>query len=109
MTNSLPPSALMAQSRTDPPLLSIALPVYNGERYLRETLDSLLNQSFADYELVIVDNASTDATEAIAREYADGDGRITYHRNPENVGAARNFNAAFEMTSGRYFKWAAHD
>jgi glycosyltransferase involved in cell wall biosynthesis len=91
------------------PTLGIGLPVYNGERYLREALDSLLEQSFTDYELVIVDNASTDGTAAIAREYAARDGRIRYHRNADNIGAARNFNLAFELTSGRYFKWAADD
>jgi glycosyltransferase involved in cell wall biosynthesis len=89
--------------------LGIGLPVHNGERYLREALDSLLQQSFTDYELVIVDNASTDGTPAIALEYAERDSRIRYHRNAENVGAARNFNLAFELTSGRYFKWAADD
>jgi glycosyltransferase involved in cell wall biosynthesis len=91
------------------PTLGIALPVYNGERYLRQALDALLEQSFADFELLIADNASTDATAEIAAEYAARDGRIRYHRNAENVGAARNFNLAFELTSGRYFKWAAHD
>jgi glycosyltransferase involved in cell wall biosynthesis len=91
------------------PTLGIGLPVYNGERYLRQALDSLLEQSFTDYELVILDNASNDSTAAIALEYAARDGRIRYHRNAENIGAARNFNLAFELTSGRYFKWAADD
>lgn len=91
------------------PTLGIGLPVYNGERYLRQALDSLLEQSFTDYELVILDNASTDGTAAIALEYGARDGRIRYHRNAENIGAARNFNLAFELTSGRYFKWAADD
>jgi len=91
------------------PTLSIALPVYNGERYLRQALDSLLAQSFTDFELLIADNASTDATAEIAPEYAARDPRIRYHRNPQNVGAARNFNLAFGLTSGRYFKWVAHD
>jgi glycosyltransferase involved in cell wall biosynthesis len=91
------------------PTLGIALPVYNGERYLREALDALLEQSFSDFELLIADNASTDGTAAIAAEYAARDLRVRYHRNAENVGAARNFNLAFELTPGRYFKWAAHD
>jgi glycosyltransferase involved in cell wall biosynthesis len=90
-------------------MLSIGLPVYNGERYLRDALDSLLEQSFTDYELVIVDNASSDGTAGIALEYAARDARIRYHRNAENIGAARNFNRAFHLTSGRYFKWAADD
>jgi len=91
------------------PTLSIALPVYNGDRYLRLALDSLLAQSFADFELLIADNASTDSSAEIATAYAARDRRIRYHRNTKNVGAARNFNLAFGLTSGRYFKWAAHD
>jgi glycosyltransferase involved in cell wall biosynthesis len=91
------------------PTLSIALPVYNGERYLRQALDSLLGQTFADFELLVADNASTDSTAEIVAEYSARDPRIRYHRNPENVGAARNFNLAFLLTSGRYFKWAADD
>jgi glycosyltransferase involved in cell wall biosynthesis len=91
------------------PTLGIGLPVYNGELYLRQALDSLLEQSFTDYELVILDNASSDGTAAIALEYAARDDRIRYHQNAANIGAARNFNLAFELTSGRYFKWAADD
>ena len=91
------------------PTVGIALPVFNGERYLAETLDSLLDQSFTDFEVLILDNASTDGTPEIARTYAERDARIRYERNRENVGPARNFNLAFERTSGRYFKWAAHD
>lgn len=91
------------------PTVSIALPVYNGERYLRQALDSILAQSFTDFEVLIADNASTDATAEIAAEYAARDPRIRYHRNPQNLGAAGNFNLAFQLTSGRYFKWAAHD
>ena len=92
-----------------PTTLSVALPVYNGERFLARSLDSLLRQTFADFDLLILDNASTDGTAAIAREYAARDARIRYVRNDENIGAARNFNRAFELTSGQYFKWAADD
>jgi glycosyltransferase involved in cell wall biosynthesis len=91
------------------PTVSVALPVFNGSRYLEEALDSLLAQTFGDFELLIADNASTDDTPAIAARYAARDPRIRYHRNAENLGAARNFNLAFSRTSGRYFKWAAHD
>jgi glycosyltransferase involved in cell wall biosynthesis len=92
-----------------PPRLSIGLPVYNGEAFLREALDDLLAQTFRDFELVISDNASTDATEAICREYAERDPRIRYVRSEENRGAAWNFNRSFELARGRYFKWAACD
>lgn len=60
------------------PRVSIAVPVYNGERYLREAMDSLLGQTYGDYEIIISDNASTDATEAIGRAYAERDPRVRY-------------------------------
>lgn len=89
--------------------LAIALPVYNGERYLGAALEALLAQTYTDFELLICDNASTDSTRDIAEAYARQDPRVRVHRNAENVGAARNFNLAFEKTRGPYFKWAAHD
>lgn len=89
--------------------MSIGLPVHNGERFLAEALESLLSQSFSDFELIISDNASTDATESICREYAAKDPRIRYVRNRKNLGAAENYNLVVQASSGRYFKWAAHD
>ena len=91
------------------PRVSIGLPVYNGERYLEVAIRSLLDQTFGDFELVICDNASTDRTEEICRAFAAQDGRIRYHRNPSNLGAARNFNLTFELSSGEYFRWASYD
>lgn len=91
------------------PKVSIGVPVYNAERYLRTALDSLLAQTYADFELLISDNASTDATEAIYREYATRDARIRYSRQPVNKGAAFNFNAVMRMATGEYFMWAAAD
>jgi hypothetical protein len=91
------------------PRVSIGLPVYDGERYLRAALDGLLSQTVADFELIIADNASTDDTEAICREYGGGDPRIRYLRTPTNVGSLRNFNLTFGDARGAYFKWAAHD
>jgi len=87
----------------------MGMPVYNGANYLVKALDSLLSQSFTDFEIVIVDNASTDATELICKDYLGRDSRIKYFRNPSNVGAALNYQIALEKTSGEYFKWAAHD
>ncbi len=95
--------------KSNQPLVSIGLPVYNGEQFLREALDSLLVQTFENFELIISDNSSTDGTEKICREYANKDRRIRYYRNEENVGAARNFNRVFELSTGKYFKWAAYD
>ncbi|MBN3958693.1 glycosyltransferase family 2 protein [Nostoc sp. NMS8] len=91
------------------PRLSIGLPVYNGERFIKEAIDSLLAQTFEDFELIISDNASTDKTEEICRAYAEQDQRICYYRNDTNIGCARNFNRVFELSSGEYFKWAAYD
>ncbi|NJM71109.1 MAG: glycosyltransferase family 2 protein [Scytonema sp. RU_4_4] len=91
------------------PRLSIGLPVYNGEKFIKEAIDSLLAQTFKDFELIISDNASTDKTEEICRAYAVKDKRIHYYRNEKNIGCARNFNRVFELSSGEYFKWAAHD
>lgn len=89
--------------------VTIGLPVYNGQNYLAETMESLLAQTYTDFELVISDNASTDRTETICREYAVRDERIRYYRQEENVGASANYNRVFELARGVYFKWAAHD
>ncbi len=90
-------------------LVSIGLPVYNGARYLRAALESLLAQDYEPLELIISDNASTDDTSLICLEYAARDARIRYCRNETNVGAIRNFNLVFELATGKYFMWAAHD
>lgn len=91
------------------PSLTIGLPVYNGERYLRQALDALLAQTYTDFELIISDNASTDGTAAICREYVGRDPRIRYIRQEVNVGAAPNHNLLVPEARGRYFKWASHD
>jgi glycosyltransferase involved in cell wall biosynthesis len=92
-----------------PPRVGIGMPVYNGERFVREALESFLGQTYPHFELTITDNASDDGTEAICREYADSDDRFRYHRNEQNVGAIHNFRRAFELARGEYFAWAAHD
>jgi glycosyltransferase involved in cell wall biosynthesis len=95
---------------THKPRISIGLPVYNGERYLRQALDAILSQTFADFELIISDNASTDSTPDICKSYAAKDARVRYFRNSSNIGISRNFNRVFELSSGgEYFKWCAHD
>lgn len=91
------------------PTISIALPVYNGERYLGAAIESALAQTRGDFELVICDNASNDASDSIARRYAARDPRIRCFRNDKNIGAARNFCRAFELCGGRYFRWLAAD
>lgn len=91
------------------PHVSIGLPVYNGQQYLRQALDSLLAQTFHGVEMIISDNASNDATPEICREYAARDPRIRYVRHDANRGAAWNFNYVFGLARGVYFKWHAHD
>lgn len=85
------------------------MPVYNGEPYLKDAIAAVLAQTMADFELIISDNASTDGTEEICREFAEKDHRIRYTRNSENLGAARNYNRVFEMARGAYFRWANAD
>ncbi len=91
------------------PRVSIGMPVYNGEPYLRYAIESILAQTYRDFELIIADNASTDDTANICRLYAAKDSRIRYFRNHENLGAARNYNLTFAHSRGVYFKWAAAD
>jgi glycosyltransferase involved in cell wall biosynthesis len=91
------------------PKLSIGLPVYNGDNYLKEALDSLLSQTYSDFEIIISDNASVDRTQEICCDYQQLDSRIRYYRNNENKGATWNLNRVFHLSTGDYFKWAAHD
>ena len=91
------------------PKLSIGLPVYNGQNYLEECLQSVLAQDFGDFELLISDNASTDDTGDICADYAARDPRVRHIRQETNLGAAPNYNLLVEMARGRYFKWQAHD
>lgn len=94
---------------TEQPKVSIGLPVYNGENYLRQALDAVLAQTFTDFELIICDNASTDGTKEICREYTSRDSRLRYFRHATNIGGAANHNAVFHMGRGQYFKWVSHD
>ena len=76
---------------TPTPRVSIGVPVYNGERFLALTLDSLLAQTYRDFEIIIGDNASIDRTEEIGRTYAAKDPRVRYVRHEHNLGLARNY------------------
>lgn len=91
------------------PKVSIGLPVFNGESFLGQALDSLLGQSFEDFELIVSDNGSSDGTQAICQHHAERDARLRYVRHEENRGAAWNYNFVFAQARGAYFKWAAHD
>lgn len=83
--------------------------MYNGAQYVEEAIRSILSQSYCDFELIISDNASTDATGEICQSFAADDSRIRYRRAERNLGAAANYNVVVEMARGKFFKWAAHD
>jgi glycosyltransferase involved in cell wall biosynthesis len=91
------------------PRVTIGLPVFNGERYLEAALRSIEDQTYSDFEVVISDNASTDATQRICEAFVEKDPRFKYVRQPENHGGTWNFNHVAELARGEYFKWAAHD
>ena len=91
------------------PKVSIGMPVYNGEKYIREALDSLLAQTFTDFELIISDNCSTDGTSHICKEYTNKDSRVRYIRQSTNIGPNANFEFVLQEASGEFFMWAAHD
>ena len=91
------------------PLVTIGLPCYNSERYIRQSIDSLLAQTYSNFVLVISDNASADSTGEICKQYAASDSRVKYFRNEINIGNPRNFNKVFELTSTKYLKWSTAD
>src|SRR5262245_17532257 len=87
-------------------LISIGMPVYNSEKYIRQAVDSFLTQDYEHLELIISDNSSTDGTQEICLEYAARDKRVSYYRNERNMGMTWNENRLFELSRGEYFKWA---
>ena len=98
-----------SESAAEVPLVSVGVPVFNGEAFLEDAIRSVLAQTLGDLELILCDNASTDRTAEICRDYEGRDARVRYFRNPRNLGAAANYNLAFSHARGRYFKWLAHD
>ncbi|MEO0482202.1 MAG: glycosyltransferase family A protein [Planctomycetota bacterium] len=91
------------------PSVSIGMPVYNGQNYVAEAVRSVLEQSMTDFELIICDNCSTDATLRVCRQFARLDGRVRVVDADQNRGAAWNFNRSVDEARGRLFKWASHD
>jgi glycosyltransferase involved in cell wall biosynthesis len=87
------------------PTVSVVLPVYNGEAYLRTAIDSVMAQTLQDFELLIIDDGSTDSTPAIARSYGE---RVKYIRQA-NTGVAGAFNHGLRLAKGRYISWLSHD
>lgn len=92
-----------------PPRLTLGLPVYDGERFLAESLDALLAQTYTDFELIISDNGSTDGTRAIAEAYAERDPRVRYVHHPVNRGSSFNHNYVIHEARGELFKWVSDD
>jgi glycosyltransferase involved in cell wall biosynthesis len=93
----------------DPPAVSICVPTYNGAPHLRSCLDSALGQTFKDFELVIVDDHSTDATRDVVQEYARSDARVTVSVNPHTLGLAANWNRCVELARGEWVKFLFQD
>ena len=91
------------------PLISIGVPVYNGENFVAEALACILDQSYEHLEVIVSDNASNDGTSEICRAFAQQDSRVRYYRADVNRGAAWNFNRVFELATGEFFRWASHD
>ena len=92
------------------PKVSVAMAVYNEERYIEQSIRSIMAQDFQDFELIICDNASTDRTSAIASAYAARESRITYIRHPRNLGSGKNFSSAIQAARGEYIALAGgHD
>jgi glycosyltransferase involved in cell wall biosynthesis len=83
------------------------MPAFNSGRWIGEAIESILGQTFRDFVLVISDNASTDDTPMICARYANKDARVRYFRNETNLGAFKNYDRVFELSSSKYFKWAA--
>jgi glycosyltransferase involved in cell wall biosynthesis len=89
------------------PIVSVAIPVFNGDNYISECIDSVLNQSYTNFELLIIDNCSTDDTQSIIKAYDDE--RIRYEKNSSNIGAINNFTKCVELAVGEYFVLLPHD
>ena len=90
-------------------LVSIILPVYNGERYLEESIESIINQTYSAWELIILDDCSDDRTSEIAKGYVEKDSRIKYIRNESNLKLPRNLNKGFSLSKGDYLTWTSDD
>lgn len=107
MQTNLPELPPAAPPQT--PRISIGVPVYNGEPLVCEAVGSLLVQTYRNFELIISDNASTDRTEELCRQFAEADARVRYVRQPKNIGGMPNFEFLLNEARAPYFMWAAHD
>lgn len=90
-------------------LVSIVLPIYNGEKYMRTSIESIISQTYQCWELIIIDDCSTDNTPNIAKEYAQKDKRIKYFRNEINLKLPKGLNRGFSLAEGDYLTWTSDD
>lgn len=90
-------------------LISIVLPVYNGEKFLEESIESILEQTYRNWELLVLDDCSNDKTPEIVKKYAEIDSRIYYYRNKHNLRLPRNLNKGFSLAKGRFLTWTSDD
>lgn len=90
-------------------LVSIVLPVYNGEKFLRDSIESIIGQTYKNLEIIVVDDCSTDSTPSIVKEYAKKDKRVLYYKNPTNLRLPKNLNRGFSLSSGEYLTWTSDD
>lgn len=109
MTEHQENTAIQEDRNGNQPLVSLGLPVFNGENYVSEAIESVLEQTYRNFELIIIDNASEDRTLEICQEFVARDKRIHLVQNPRNRGAIYSFNKTFTLSKGKYFKWVAHD
>ena len=91
------------------PKISVGIPVYNGEKFIRKSIESVLRQTYGNFELIISDNASTDSTSDICTEFLTKDSRIKFVRQDKNMGPIWNFNFLLQKAVGEYFVWVAAD
>ena len=90
------------------PLISIIMPIYNADKFLAKSLDSILNQSFQEYELILLNDGSKDNSSAIAKEYAQRDKRITFI-DKENEGVSKTRNRGIDICQGKYVMFVDSD
>lgn len=90
-------------------LVSIVLPVYNGEKYLSLSIESIIAQTYENWELIIIDDCSTDNSAMIAKEFAEKDSRINYYKNEVNLKLPKGLNKGFSLSKGEYLTWTSDD
>jgi glycosyltransferase involved in cell wall biosynthesis len=94
---------------TTEPLVTVAVPVYNGRLTLRNTIESIRAQTYSNLEILICDNASTDGTKELCRQYEIEDSRVRYYWNPKNIGQTKNFHRTLQLATGEFFMWTCAD